>query len=82
MKKIIDLIKSLIFGNGSVAEKLEEVKTREESIINGIIDYVGHYNDNIILVDWKTGMSQKYASLNQLKFYSLLKMKYDFLKYI
>lgn len=52
-------------------EKLEEVKTREESIINGIIDYVGHYNDNIILVDWKTGMSQKYASLNQLKFYSL-----------
>ena len=52
-------------------ENLKEVKTREESIINGIIDYVGQYNDNIILVDWKTGLTQKFASLNQLKFYSL-----------
>ena len=26
MKKIIDLIKSLLFGGGSIAEKIEEVK--------------------------------------------------------
>jgi CRISPR/Cas system-associated exonuclease Cas4 (RecB family) len=43
----------------------------DESLLNGIIDYIGKYNDSIILVDWKTGLSQKYASLDQLKFYSL-----------
>ncbi len=52
-------------------KNLKEVERREDSLINGIIDYIGHYNNNIILVDWKTGLTQNHASLNQLKFYSL-----------
>jgi predicted methyltransferase MtxX (methanogen marker protein 4) len=32
MKKIIDLIKSLLFGGGSVAEKIEEVKQLETAV--------------------------------------------------
>ena len=36
MKKIIDLIKSLIFGNGSVADKLEEVKQLETAVVEEV----------------------------------------------
>ena len=32
MKKIIDLIKSLLFGNGSVAEKIQEVSQLETAV--------------------------------------------------
>ena len=32
MKKIIDLIKNLLFGNGSVAEKIEEVTQLETAV--------------------------------------------------
>ena len=32
MKKIIDLIKSLLFGNGSVAEKIQEVNQLETAV--------------------------------------------------
>jgi ATP-dependent helicase/nuclease subunit B len=52
-------------------KNLKEVNTKEESLLNGIIDYIGQYQDNILIVDWKSGKSTKYASLNQLKYYSL-----------
>ena len=32
MKKIIDLIKSLLFGNGSIADKIESVKELKKEI--------------------------------------------------
>ncbi len=50
---------------------LKEVPTRDVAFIDGIIDYVGKYKDTLLLVDWKSGKTQKYASLDQLKFYSL-----------
>ena len=44
----------------------------ENQLINGSIDYVGKSNDQtIVLVDWKSGKTQKYASFEQLKLYSL-----------
>ena len=42
-----------------------------DSYVNGIIDYVGKTDDKIILVDWKSGKSRKYASFEQLKLYSI-----------
>lgn len=42
-----------------------------DQLINGSIDYVGKSSEAVILVDWKSGKTQKYASFEQLKLYSL-----------
>ena len=43
-----------------------------DSMFNGKIDYVGKTADGtIILVDWKSGLTQRGASLDQLKFYTM-----------
>lgn len=38
MKKIIDLIKTLLFGGGSVAEKIEEVKELESAVKEEVVE--------------------------------------------
>lgn len=42
-----------------------------DQLINGCIDYVGVVDDCAILVDWKSGKTQKYASFKQLELYSI-----------
>lgn len=54
-----------------IDNNFKEVESKDEALFEGTIDYIGEYKDSIILVDWKTGQSQKYASLDQLKFYSI-----------
>lgn len=54
-----------------IDNEFHEVDTKEQALFEGTIDYIGEHKNTIILVDWKTGQSQKYASLDQLKFYSL-----------
>lgn len=44
---------------------------KEDQLVNGVIDYVGRTDNSIILVDWKSGLTKKYASFDQLKLYSL-----------
>ena len=56
-------------------KNLNIVETKEESLFNGVIDYVGLYNKAVILVDWKTGQSQNLASLDQLEFYTMWAFK-------
>lgn len=43
----------------------------ENQLVNGIIDYVGLTDKYVILCDWKSGRTQKYASFDQLKFYCI-----------
>lgn len=52
-------------------EKLENTADGDNSALYGIIDYVGRNGDTIIMVDWKTGFTQIYASFDQLKLYSI-----------
>lgn len=54
-----------------IDENFQEVATKDLALFEGTIDYIGEHKDTILLVDWKTGQSQTYASLDQLKFYSL-----------
>ena len=49
----------------------KEVPTKDESLYNGVIDYVGRFNKSLLLVDWKSGQTQNSASFDQLEFYSL-----------
>lgn len=44
---------------------------KDDQLINGVIDYVGKVTDSVILCDWKSGQTQKYASFEQLKLYSI-----------
>lgn len=57
--------------NFFLKDDMTETDKRQDSLFNGIIDYVGKKDDAIIIVDWKTGSTQKHASLDQLKFYSM-----------
>lgn len=43
---------------------------KPDALFTGIIDYVGRVDNSIILVDWKSGQTQKHATVEQLKFYS------------
>jgi CRISPR/Cas system-associated exonuclease Cas4 (RecB family) len=50
-------------------DEMNPVKKKKESLIYGIIDYLGKSEDEVLIVDWKTGKSK--ASLDQLKLYSI-----------
>ena len=72
-------IKYLLSKDHKIASEQEFFLTSEccsasgydDSMFNGKIDYVGATDDGtIVLVDWKSGKTQKHASLDQLKFYS------------
>lgn len=54
-----------------LTETLQPATGYKDSMFNGKIDYVGLTGESIILVDWKTGLTQNKASLDQLKFYAL-----------
>jgi CRISPR/Cas system-associated exonuclease Cas4 (RecB family) len=43
----------------------------ENQFINGCIDYVGVTDDCVLLIDWKSGKTQKFASFKQLELYSI-----------
>lgn len=43
----------------------------DDCLFYGLIDYVGQYANQIMIVDWKSGKTQRHASFQQLKLYSI-----------
>jgi CRISPR/Cas system-associated exonuclease Cas4 (RecB family) len=66
-----------LFANGVYREKQFYLDKNldncgeEDQLVNGIIDFVGKIDNNIIICDWKSGHTQKYASFEQLKLYAI-----------
>jgi CRISPR/Cas system-associated exonuclease Cas4 (RecB family) len=72
-KKMIWLLDNCLFREKQfyLNHALNNCTEEDGSLVNGIIDYVGMIGETLIIADWKTGQTQKYASFEQLKLYSI-----------
>lgn len=52
-----------------IGENFNVMSKKKNSLIYGVIDYIGKKDDEVLIVDWKTGKSE--ASFDQLQMYAI-----------